>query len=161
MGSVGSPVVRRIVQVSRCAESPEELLASVGLSLDADPRTWAGETVEEEAYYALVERAAGPDDPGLPFRYGEALRLEDLGALGLALKTAPTLSDALARLARYILVLSDTLEYELVDEPGGRAFALLGRPHHRRGAAVANECALAAVTSAVRQTAGGAWTRSR
>jgi AraC-like DNA-binding protein len=97
---------------------------------------------------------AGPEDHGLPFRYAEALHPDDLGALGLALKTAPTVADALRRLVRYILVLSDTLEYELLDRPWGQAFTLNGRPHHRRGASLANECALAAVTSALRQSVG-------
>ena len=55
---------------------------------------------------------------------------------------------------RYILVLSDTLEYELADAPAGRVFTLTGRPHHRRGAALANECALAAVLSSLRQIHG-------
>ena len=145
VGSVGSPVIRRIVQVAHGPDRADELLASVGLSPDPGPGGWGGDTVEEEAYYTLLERAAGDDDHGLPFRYGEALQPDDLGALGLAMKTAPTVEDALHRLIRYILVLSDTLEYELLDRSSGRVFALGGRPHHRRGAALANECALAAL----------------
>lgn len=155
MGSVGTPVIRRIVQVAQGPDGADDLLTSVGLSPDAEPATWAGESsIDEGAYYGLLERAAGPDDPGLPFRYGEAISPDDLGALGLAMKTAPTVGDALRRLVRYVLVLSDTLEYELVDVPGGRVFALTGRPHHRRGAALANECALAAVMSMVRRCIG-------
>lgn len=154
MGSVGSPVIRRIVDVARSPEDPGALLASVGLSPDTDRSAWAGESVDEDAYYGLLERVAGDHDPELPFRYAEAIRPDDLGALGLALKTAPTVADALGRLIRYVLVLSDTLEYELLDEPSGRVFALTGRPHHRRGAALANECALGAVTSALRSIVG-------
>lgn len=153
MASVGTPVVRRIAQVSRGAETPAQLLARVGLSPEPDA-AWAGESVAVDAYYDLVERAAGPGDHGLPFRYAEALRVDDLGALGLALKTAPTARDALGRLVRYVLVLSDTLEYELLDWPWGAVLALTGRPARRRGAALANECALAAVTSALRQILG-------
>ncbi|MCB0963528.1 MAG: AraC family transcriptional regulator ligand-binding domain-containing protein [Acidimicrobiales bacterium] len=154
MGSVGAPVIRRIVQVAQGPDRPEDLLASVGLSPEAEGPAWAGGFVEEDAYYGLLERVAGDHDPELPLRYGDALVVDDVGALGLAIKTAPTLGAALARLVRYILVLSDTLDYELVDEPGGRVFALTGRPAHRRGAALANECALAAVTSILRQAAG-------
>lgn len=154
MGSVGTPVVRRIAQASRGPEPPAELLARVGLTLEPEPAGWAGESVAEDAYYDLLERAAGPDDHGLPFRYAAALRPDDLGALGLALKTASTVGDALHRLVRYILVLSDTLEYELVDRPGGQVIALTGRPGLRRGAALANECALAAITSTLRQIVG-------
>lgn len=154
MGSVGTPVIRRIVQVGRGPERPEDLLASVGIHADAPVSSWAGESVDAEAYYGLIERVAGAEDHALPFRYAEALQADDFGALGLAMKTAQTLGATLQRLMRYILVLSDTLEYALVDEPGGQRFELNGRPHHRRGAALANECALAAVVSMLRQAAG-------
>jgi AraC-like DNA-binding protein len=136
--------------VSSGPDSPGDLLASVGLSPEVDPRDWLHESVHEDAYYELLERATAEDDFGLPFRYGAAIRVDDFGALGLALKTASTLRDALLRLVRYILVLSDTLEYELHNEVGGGEF-LLSRPGHRRGAQLANECALAAVTSLLRQ----------
>lgn len=62
------------------------------------------------------------------------------------------MGEALRRLVRYILVLTDTLEYELCDDGPGGMF-VLRRPHHRRGARLANECALAAVTSTLRQIA--------
>ena len=154
MGSVGTPIVRRMIQVARTDESAEDLLASVGLSPEPDGPGWAGESVDEAAYYDLIERIVDVADASVPFRYGEALHADDMGALGFALKTAPTVRDALSRLVRYILVLSDTLEYELIDRSWGQVFALNGRPHHRRGAALANECALAAVTSTLRQITG-------
>lgn len=150
--------MRRMIEIARGPDSAEDLLASVGLSPDLEGPGWAGESVDETAYYELIERIAGDDDHDFPLRYAEALRPDDLGALGLAIKTASTVGDALQRLVRYILVLSDTLEYELLDRPGGRIFALHGRPHHRRGAALANECALAAVTSVLRHSVGSTMT---
>lgn len=150
MKVVGGPVIRRIVGVSSGPDSQEDLLASVGLSTTTDPNDWMRETIEEEAYYGLLERATAEDDFGLPFRYGSSIRVDDFGALGLGLKTASTLRDALQRLVRYILVLSNTLEYELYDEVGGGQF-VLSRPNHRRGAQLANECALAAVTTLLRE----------
>ncbi len=154
MGSVGTPVVRRLIEVARVPESTTELLADVGLASEPGGAGWTGEAVDADVYYGLLERIGGERDLELPFRYGAALRAEDLGALGLAMKTAPTLADALRRLVRYVLVLSDTLEYALVDEPPGAVFALNGRPHHRAGAALANECALAAVVAFLRQASG-------
>lgn len=151
MGVVASPVVRRIVQVARGTEAPEDLLASVGLAPSADPTTAMRELIDAEAYYGLIERAAAEDDVELPFRYAAVLRADDFAALGLALKTAATVHDALQRLVRYALVLTDTLEYELVDIESGGMLVLRGRPNDRRGARLANECALAAVTSVVRQ----------
>jgi AraC-like DNA-binding protein len=109
--------------------------------------------VEAEAFFGLIERATDLEDHGLPFRYADAFRVDDLGALGLAFKTAADLREALSRLVRYILVLSDTLDYELVEEAGG-ASLVMTRPHHRRGAQLANECALAASMSALRQIGG-------
>lgn len=154
MGSVGTPVVRRMIDVADERHDRGELLASVGLSSDPAGVDWAGDSIDEEVYYGLLERIAGPHDPGFPLRYAEALHPDDLGALGLAVKTAATLRAALERLARYVVVLSDTLRYQLVDEPDGAAFVLVGRPHHRRGAAIANECAVAAVTSVLRVVGG-------
>lgn len=148
--------MRRIVLAGRGGERPEDVLASIGISPEPEGPSWAGESIDADAYYDAIERVAGPDEHGLPFRYAESLHPDELGALGLALKTAPTAGDALRRLVRYILVLSDTLEYELVDHPWGRAFTLLGRPPLRRGVALANECALASVTSLVRQIVGDA-----
>lgn len=150
MSVVGGPVIRRIAEVARGTESREELLASLGLSPSVDSTDWIHETVEEDAYYDLLERITTKDDPGLPFRYGSIIQVDDFGALGLAFKTATTLREALLRLVRYILVLSDTLEYELRDVVGGGEF-VMSRPSHRRGAQLANECALAAITSLLRQ----------
>jgi AraC-like DNA-binding protein len=115
------------------------------------------ETVEAEAYYSLLENATAQEDFGLPYRYANAVHVDDFGALGLGLKTATTLRDALSRLVRYILVLSDTLEYELRPEPGGTRY-VLSRPSHRRGAWLANECAMGAVVSSLRQITDSAVT---
>lgn len=150
MSVVGGTVIRRISQVASGPDREDQLLASVGLSPGVDPADWMGEYVHVDAYYDLLERATAEDDFGLPFRYAEALHIDDFGALGLALKTANTLRDALQRLVRYILVLSDTLEYELHDEVGGGLF-VMSRPGHSRGAHLANECALAAVTALMRR----------
>lgn len=152
MRAVAGPVVRRIVEVSSGPESRDELLASVGLFPEADPKVWMQEAIAEDTYYDLLERATAPDDTGLPLRYGSSIQVDDFGALGLALKTASTVREALLRLVRYILVLSDTLEYELHEELGGGQF-VMSRPYHRRGAELANECALAAVLSFLRQIA--------
>jgi len=143
-----------MIEVADSGHSRDELLAGVGLSPDPAGVDWAGDSIDEEIYYELLERIAGETDPEFPFRYAQALHPDDLGALGLAVKTAPTLRAALERMVRYVLVLSDTLRYELAVEQGGCAFALVGRPHHRRGAAIANECALAAATSVLRVTGG-------
>ena len=154
MSSVRSPIVRVMVQVASAPETPETLLESVGLGPVAGPAEAMNERVDAEAYYGLLERAAVPDDHGLPYRYAEALHPDAFSALGLGLKTADTLRESWRRLVRYILLLSDTLEYQLRDHPDGAATLVLLRPHHRRGAAMANECALAAATRLLRVASG-------
>jgi AraC-like DNA-binding protein len=150
MSVVGGTVIRRIVDVSSGPENREELLASVGLSANVSRTNWIQETVSEEAYYDLLERVTSDDDLSLPFRYGRAVRVDDFGALGFAMKTASTIREAILRLVRYILVLSSTLEYELHGVVGGAEFVMF-RPGNRRGTHLANECALAAVISILRQ----------
>lgn len=146
--------MRRMIEVANDAHDRAELFRRVGLTTMADDPTAAGQSIDDETYYELLEHIAGDDDHGFPLRYGAALEADDLGALGLAMKTAPSVDGVLDRCLRYILILSDTLEYEFVDVSGGRVFALTGRPHHPRGAALANECALAAIVSVVRQSVG-------
>jgi AraC-like DNA-binding protein len=154
VSSVRSSVVRVMARVASAPERPEELLASIGLAPVADPLEASRERVAEEAYYDFLERAALTDDHGLPYRYARAINPDDLSALGIGLKTAPTLRDSLHRLGRYILLLSDTLEYSLLEEPGGTTTLVLVRSAHRRGAQLANECALAAVLKLLREAAG-------
>lgn len=153
MASIGTPAIRRMIDVAHPRHDRNELLASVGLASEEASVEWAGESVDEATYYTLLERIAD-DDPEFPLRYAQALQPDDLGALGLAFKTAPTVEAALERLVRYVVVLSDTLAYEFTDVAEGRSFELVGRPHHRRGVALANECALAAVTSILRRITG-------
>lgn len=150
---VRGPVIRRVIDAARCGDSREELLRRVGLSPQASARDAAREVVGSDAYYDLLERVTAHGDDALPLRYATLLQPDDLGALGLALKTAPTARDALLRLVRYILVLSDTLEYALQPAHGGAAL-VMARPGPRRGAQLANECALAAVVTMLRSVTG-------
>lgn len=152
MSVVRGPVIRRVIDAARVPESRDELLASVGLVPGATPLEAAKEVVSSETYYDLLERVTPPEDRALPLRYAALLRPDDLGALGLGLKTAATVGDALLRLGRYILVLSDTLEYEL--RRGDHPTLVMSRPSHRRGAQLANECALGAVVSVLRTITG-------
>lgn len=142
---VTGAIVRRFVDASGDPR-PGELLDSLGL-----PPVAAGdERVEAARYYALLERIAAADDHGLPFRYARTVRPDDFGAMGLGMKTAPTLRGALERLVRYISVITDSLAYELVDEG---TLVIHGRSVRERGERLANEAALAAVTACLRAIA--------
>ncbi|MCB9536165.1 MAG: AraC family transcriptional regulator [Myxococcales bacterium] len=154
MSVISARIVRRIIEASRGPAATRVLLERAGLSAQPAPAD-DPPVVPAEVYYDLLERC-GADDAGLPLRYGASIRPEDFGAFGLALKTARDVGDALRRLARYILVVSDTLDYALRDEGGEWLFVLGGRRSgDRRGVQLANECALAAIVSLLRQVADG------
>ncbi len=153
MSVVSVRIVRRVIEASRGPDPRPVLLSSVGLSRESDAPPDDPKLVPAERYYALLERC-GRADRTLPLRYGARVRPEDFGAFGLALKTAGDVRDALQRLSRYILLVSDTLEYTLQDAVGGATYVLTGRPSDARlGVQLANECALAAIVSLLRQVA--------
>lgn len=147
MSAVSAQIVIRFASAALGPETPEALLKRVGLSPGLDPAAALVQGIDAEAYYELLERAAGDDDHALPIRYAESVRPEDFGALGLALKTATSIREALERLVRHICVLTDSLAYALRES----TLTMHGRSHHRRGARIANEGALAAITSLLRQ----------
>lgn len=145
MSVISARIVRRIIEVSRGPEPPRRLLERAGLPPD-DGRE-GPPIVSADVYYDMLERC-GAHDRALPLRYGQAMQPEDFGAFGLAIKTATDVRDALERLARYILVVSDTLEYTLREHEGAHVFVLRGRPADGRlGVQLANECAFAAIVA--------------
>lgn len=148
MRVVSATILRRVAEVSRGPVPLAERLRLAGLADDPPPQ-W----LPASRYYALLERC-GADDPELPLRYGAAVQPQDFGAFGLALKTARNVREGLERLVRFILVVSDTLAYALVPEEDGARLVLRGRPAgEERAVQLANECALAAIVSLLRQVA--------
>jgi AraC-like DNA-binding protein len=159
MADVSLQILRRIAEVSHGPLSSEELLQSVGLEAGGARVPAERKLAPAGTYYDLLEKCHQGYDHGLPFRYGESILPDDFGAFGLALKTAPTVGGALERLARYVLVISDTLTYRLDGQGDGCQFELRGRPYEERlGIRLANECALAAVVSVLRKVASASVT---
>lgn len=153
MGTVSSNILRRMIAVADPAIPRQELLAIAGLS-SLEPETGQVSRVSDEAYYTLIERAMRDGDHTFPLRYGASVEPAMFGALGHAMVTAPTLQGAVERIVRYILVISDTLEWDLRVTSDGAAIHLLGRTGPRRGMQLSNECALAAMTKVVRSCVG-------
>ncbi|MBK0327919.1 AraC family transcriptional regulator [Rhodobacteraceae bacterium F11138] len=77
--------------------------------------------------------------------YAETLKLDDLGALGLAVKTAPTLRGALRRMERYFRVLTETAVYRLDETQQPARLVIEGRTATHPALEFRNECALAGV----------------
>lgn len=108
--------------------------------------------IPDSAYFELIDwlRIRTSDDPALVFGYAREIRNNDLGPLGLAAKSAPTLRDSLLRLERYFRLLTDTAAYRL-EEGDERAFFILETHTPNRAALqLRDECALAAVADTIK-----------
>ena len=131
------------------------LVRAAGLELAADGRLLDGDRVvlrlpaaspqlPAEAYFELVDwvRIHHPDRVGLPFAYAAAVDIDNLGALGLAIKTAPTLRGSLQRVERYFRILTDTVAYRLHEDDEPSPFELLQPDDPDPVLDLRNECAL-------------------
>jgi len=96
-------------------------------------------------YFNLLDwiRREHGDEIALLEAYAGLIRVDDIGALGLAIKTAPTLRASLERVERYWRVVTDTAAYRL-DESGDPAFFVIeARTGHHPVLDFRNEGALA------------------
>jgi AraC-like DNA-binding protein len=131
------------------------LASAAGLRLTDDGELRDGNTVvrrvplsngrlSHEAYFGLVDwvQQHHPDRTGLPFAYARAVNIDNLGALGLAMKTAPTLRDSLTRAERYFRLLTDTVAYTLDETQQPSLFTLHQRSDPHPALDLRNECAL-------------------
>lgn len=93
-------------------------------------------------------------DTSLPLRVAEGASLDDLGVLGFALLSAPTLRDAGATMARFGALLTDSGRWE-VRERGPRAEMVWHRPAGLAlGERLSNETALAQCLRGLERLAG-------
>ena len=113
-------------------------------------------TTSDDAYFELIDwlRAYCVDDPELVFRYAAEIRNDDLGVLGLAAKSAPTLKDSLLRLERYFRVVTNTAVYRLDDSSEPARFIFDALTPDRPALQLRDECALAAIVSNIRAFGG-------
>ncbi|MFG6564841.1 AraC family transcriptional regulator [Sulfitobacter sp. 1A13421] len=150
MGYVTSLFARKIVAAAGDGIDASEMLSSVGI----DPESaWdSGQMIPAERYYDMLERmAAQIDVTDLPMRTGASMRLDEYGALGLALKAATTLGASYARIERYARLWTSVVEYELREAKGGTLFILNRAGDRRLGMRLSNEATLASAVSIARQ----------
>lgn len=108
-------------------------------------------------YFDLLDwiRREHDDEVALLEAYSRLIRVDDIGALGLAIKTAPTLRASLERIERYWLVVTDTAVYRL-DESGDLAFlSIETRTEHHAVLEFRNEGALAGLARNMRRFVEG------
>ena len=105
----------------------EELLRLAGLSEDLleDPDARLPSTGVLRLWQLLAGRLR---DPALGVHLLEGVRLRELGLVGYAMAFSPNLLDALRRLHRYVRILSETIQYELIE---GERLAVAARSNPR------------------------------
>lgn len=143
------------------------LASAAGLKLTADGQLFDGEKqvrrivtaqgrLSDKDYFDIIDWVSSqyPDRAGLAFAYAEAVDVDNLGALGLAMKTAPTLRGSLERAVRYFRLLTDTVAYQLDDRATPYRFRLLQPAGLHSALNLRNECALAGFGRVFRQFVG-------
>jgi AraC-like DNA-binding protein len=100
--------------------------------------------ISDTDYFDLVDwvRVNSPDRVGLPIAYARAVDIDNLGTLGLAIKTAPKLRDSLKRVERYFRLLTDTVSYQLDETSDPALFTLKRQTQEHPALHLRNECAL-------------------
>ncbi|MFZ7094475.1 AraC family transcriptional regulator ligand-binding domain-containing protein [Primorskyibacter sp. 2E233] len=140
------------------------MTAAAGLTVTPEGRVMSGTKViyqlppltdghiDDQSHFGLIDLIATrhPDRVTLIAAYAQAICVDDLGVLGLALKSAPTLGASLARLERYFRLLSDTAAYWLDRDGDQAALVIESCTPDRAALTLRNECALASNVSKMR-----------
>lgn len=147
MGKITTLFVRKVLGVADEKVDKDAILRSVGL--DPDSPVDVSQMITDSEYYDFLERTAKADGNGttLPLRVGAAMRCDDYGAFGLAMKSATNLRKSYQRAERYARVLTSVSTYEVEQVPEG-AFMHLHRQGERRlGMRLSNEASIASIAT--------------
>ncbi|MCA1336367.1 AraC family transcriptional regulator [Pseudooceanicola marinus] len=144
-------------QIDHAVHVPDRsrLYEIVGLSPDdlQDPATM----LPAERYYALLDAIADSEWPDLTFhmRVCASMRCEELGAFGLAFKSAPTLRQAFTRMGRYTRLHNQVSLFATVDRPEEGVFCWTHEKPRKEGLGgiLSNEAALGTTLTLCRETA--------
>ncbi|MEM1052999.1 MAG: AraC family transcriptional regulator ligand-binding domain-containing protein, partial [Pseudomonadota bacterium] len=132
-----------------------ELFAICKLDISAPPDL--STMVAEEDYVRLLETIAQAED-GLPkahIRLGMSMRCEELGAVGLAWKSSPTLMDGWDRAQRYVRVVAGVRALEMAQGEETTEIRFLRLTDEAPvGAKLSNEATFASFTAICREASG-------
>lgn len=151
MGRITTLFVHKIVAQVDASIDRGELLRSVGV--DPDRPIEPKRMISDTEYYALLERIAEIDPAAvdLPLRTGASMRCEEYGALGLAMKSAPTARGSFERAERYARVLTSVAAYEVRDTREGVCMHLHREGERRLGLRLSNEATIASLFTIARE----------
>lgn len=133
----------------------EQLFAICKLDMNEAPDL--GRMVAEEDYVRLLETIAQAEDgaPRAHIRLGASMRCEDLGAVGLAWKSSPTLMDGWDRAARYVGVVAGVRAIEMTRGEDTTEIRFLRLTDEAPlGARLSNESTFASFTAVSREASG-------
>ena len=101
--------------------------------------------ISDTDYFDLIDwiRESQLDEVALVEAYASSIQTDDLGVLGLAIRTAPTLRASLQRVERYFRLVTDTAIYRLEEHEKHACWIFQGQTEHRAALELRNECALA------------------
>lgn len=115
MANISSLFVHKAIAQASPILDRDKLFEIVGL--DASEPASPEQMVTEENYYDLFEMLASAEKGKIDFhiRTGASIRCEDMGALGLAWKSSPTIRNGFERASRYVRLLVQPQRFEVVD----------------------------------------------
>jgi AraC-like DNA-binding protein len=156
MPSVTAAFARAMAHAAGMTLRDDGALVSGGVVVRRLPQPTDGRLGEAD-YFELLDwiRRGHEDEFALLEAYARVIRADDIGVLGLAMKTASTLRASLERMERYWRVVTDTAIYRL-DESGDPAFLVFeARTGHHPVLDFRNEGALAGLARNMRQFVEG------
>ncbi|UWQ18952.1 AraC family transcriptional regulator ligand-binding domain-containing protein [Jannaschia sp. M317] len=144
MPSVIAAFAKTMAQAAGMSLSDDGDLVSDGVVLRSLPQS-SDSRISDSDYFELLDwiRLRYEDDIGLMEAYARKIRVDDIGILGLAVKTSPTLRCSLERVARYWRVVTDTAIYRLDETRDPALFAFEARTDHHPVLTLRTEIALA------------------
>lgn len=162
MASVTYAFARAMAKAAGMVLTDEGTLLQNGALLRRLPQSVDGK-LTDECYFELIDWIRGQvdDDVGLVEAYAETIGTDDLGVLGLAVKTAPTLRDSLHRIERYFKLVTDTAVYRLEEQGDPVFWVFEGLTAQRAALELRNECALAGFAQNMRRFVGDGLTFER
>jgi AraC-like DNA-binding protein len=127
------------------------------LRVAASPDEAADERVAERTLVAVLEAAMRAlNRPSLPIDFGATIRAGDMGIYGMAIQTAPTVGDALARSVRFQRLMTTTGRMLLERERDVLRWVWSSAAPRTLGVRVRNEIVLAEHVTVVRAIAPAA-----
>jgi len=146
--------VRKQVQAAHRLPDKDALYAQVGLTEETarDPEVM----VSAADYFSLLETIAESEwpDPRFHMRVCASMRCEEFGAVGLAIKSAPTLRHGFERMHRYVRLYNTSSAFAVEDKGNVYCWTHSRPEPDRLGNHLSNEAALATFLTLCREANG-------